>query len=349
MDLDVFNMFKPKNNNENKEENFSDKDQIFALLQALEKKTFKKFEFIDERVKKSEEEIYKIKNELTNTKTSVENSIKFSHQNIEKCENNLAIIIGDNYNKIKDSINLLDSTLIDRIKNSSELGEKKLDEIINNLQNQINDIKGQQSIPITSLKKSSNIDEDEFKIIRDLSKKQSELEKSFKILANNSNFEKEIAKINENMLGKATKNETTELGEHISNLQFIIDKLNHSIDFLTETLNQFNEDKKITSDDLVWIKKKIELTNKMILSSNSGVESPNPHANTNKLILDTSRFIDISIFHDFREEIYKDYNIHKNKIEEIKRYIEELLILINTKVSEKESKNMECNFLIKKP
>ena len=56
-----------------------------------------------------------------------------------------------------------------------------------------------------------------------------------------------------------------------------------------------------------------------------------------------------SIFHDFREEIYKDYNIHKNKIEEIKRYIEELLILINTKVSEKEPKNMECNFLIKKP
>ncbi len=62
------------------------RDQILTLIQALDKKATKKFELIDEKFKKFEEETTKLKNESVHNKNVQENSTKLLNHNKENID-----------------------------------------------------------------------------------------------------------------------------------------------------------------------------------------------------------------------------------------------------------------------
>jgi len=130
---------------------------VKSMIQNLEKKIFKKFEFVDEKQKKSEEDIYKIKNELTTIKNNYEcltvniknasdkikentDSINDNKQNIKnmyestellkvkviKCENNNNYTNMENEFKIiKDDLKKLNDKLDTHIKLKADEDKKE--------------------------------------------------------------------------------------------------------------------------------------------------------------------------------------------------------------------------------
>jgi hypothetical protein len=62
------------------------RDQMLTLVQALDKKATKKFELIDEKFKKFEEETTKLKNESVHNKNVQENSTKLLNHNKENID-----------------------------------------------------------------------------------------------------------------------------------------------------------------------------------------------------------------------------------------------------------------------
>jgi len=195
-------------------------DVSVILIQNLEKKVFKKFEFIDEKTKKQDEESYKHKNEIQNLKNNVENLNKQFSQYVKDNDvlfNDFTVAIDDykyKFDEIENKIQTIYKKIMDDIKNK----EKAFNEIQNNairseqegLNNEKNDDKSKLS--------GNNFSEVEIKMVRDCAKKISELEKNFKILVNNINIESiknDIGKLNESVALKANSSEVFEMKENI--------------------------------------------------------------------------------------------------------------------------------------
>ncbi len=84
LDFNIFDIFKNKASSDGK----SDVGDSIILIQALEKKIFKKLELVDEKNKKIEDESYKIKNEMLHMKNSNEGHSK-SIENLKIMDNDL--------------------------------------------------------------------------------------------------------------------------------------------------------------------------------------------------------------------------------------------------------------------
>lgn len=71
MDFNIYDLFK-KNSLEPSNSSNTNSDSIVFLVKNLEQKMQKKFETVDERIKKNLDEIYKVKNDLINFKNTPE-------------------------------------------------------------------------------------------------------------------------------------------------------------------------------------------------------------------------------------------------------------------------------------
>jgi chromosome segregation ATPase len=84
LDFNIFDAI--KNRTTNSAENKANPDDIINFVESNQKKVFKKFEFVDDKIKKHEEEIYKLKNEILHANSHIETinlTISNSRQNVD--------------------------------------------------------------------------------------------------------------------------------------------------------------------------------------------------------------------------------------------------------------------------
>jgi hypothetical protein len=73
MDFNIFEILKNRPTTDGESGNT---DALLIMVQNMEKKLLKKFEFVDEKIKKGEDETYKIKNEILNIKNNLDALLK---------------------------------------------------------------------------------------------------------------------------------------------------------------------------------------------------------------------------------------------------------------------------------
>jgi len=328
------------------------------LAQNLEKKVFKKFEFIDEKGKRSDEEIYRLKAEIGNLKNNNENSIKniaTLKEELEKANNERKT----NFEEYQQNINVFDI----KFKNlQKEILEKMETKEIEASENQNKAIEDQLDSSKPDKKSGGTLlNEEDMKIIKDNQKKILEVEKNLKVFMTTANFEHlkdEIKKLNDQIVNKVNYNEFNDLRENMCNFYFLkikntkhilsvrksfinyLAQITAQVVFLKDSISQLIEDRKMI-DDVNWLRKKVEHLNSTVLNLKNN-DDTNNSSYANKVIpMDTSKFLELNIYHEF----IKSYNREIDKInrfaDELKRYIDDIIAAIKSKACEKDIKNLD--------
>jgi len=126
-------------------------------------------------------------------------------------------------------------------------------------------------------------------------------------------------------------------------IQFYLVKINSEISFLKDSLTQLLDDRKMM-DDINFLRKKIEhitvsMMDMKFNEENNFNHDPNKHQIFPQI--DTSNFIDKSVFTDFRNHILKELDVSSAKLQEAKRVTEDIINLLSTKTNEKDLKFLE--------
>lgn len=203
-------------------------DVSAVLVQNLEKKVFKKFEFIDEKAKKSDEENYKLKGEIGNIKNNCENINKNINNYIQDNDvvfNDINITLEENREKF-DEIEVNMDKLFKKIMKDIETKEKHFADIQNNMtKNDGESSNNDKNMEDKSRMSGNNFSEIEMKMIRDCAKKVNDLEKNLKILVNNINIDSiknDISKLQEGIGQKANSNDLYDMKDNICKKLFKI-------------------------------------------------------------------------------------------------------------------------------
>jgi hypothetical protein len=212
-DFNIYDLFK-SNSSEG-----GSSDVSVILVQNLEKKVFKKFEFMDEKTKKQDEESYKLKNEISNVKNLIEtlskNVVNLKQEyDIAFSDNNIAIDgYKEKFDEIESKLEGIYNKIMENIENKEKAfrenqeGSQKLDN-----ESQNNNVEDKSKI-------SASMSEADLKMVKDCTKKVLDLEKSFKVFVNSLNIDNvrnDISKLNEQMNGKINATEVHDIKENIS-------------------------------------------------------------------------------------------------------------------------------------
>ncbi len=109
--------------------NSGDIDQTRALVLNLEKKIFKKIEFVNSNLKKHDEEFYKIKSELTSNKNNLE-SFQKNIALIKDNNENLAKLLEELKNQMKEENDNLNNELNDKVEQAKNYFLEQIDEYL---------------------------------------------------------------------------------------------------------------------------------------------------------------------------------------------------------------------------
>lgn len=206
----------------------------------------------------------------------------------------------------------------------------------NNMNNNNTNHKNNNSFSTTT---HTNIDDSQLK------SKLIEIEKTIKVInirerEREDNVNKKINLLTEALKKKVDKDSFYTFSEEV--------------DILKKRLEQFREDyhqtvEKSILEDISWFKKKIE---SMTFAVND-IKSSSKLVNKDKDIdfymndiVGSGKYLEISIFNDYKNFVSKELNGVNNKIDDLRKLIEELTLLINTKANEKDLKFLEGNSYI---
>ena len=322
-DFDVYNLFKGGEGGD------VDLDAAKILIKTLENKITKKFEIYDDRNKKIDKDVFKMQEEVKNALAIVDGMKNKTDKNAEYLDE-----LNQNYqNKMTEVDNIIseiqrqieiinnkinskpDYTKIkkDYEKKIKELEEKlnsKLDLFLNTDDNKNGD---------NNDEKNSIAKNEILSLIKELRKRIGELEKFTSVnfeKINADDIKKRISKLESEIVQKAGKYETHELGDKIRSLDEFVKDLN----FKQDSLQQFTEKVRM---DLAQIIKKIEFLSgeySKLAFNKSGTENEDGLNN-----LDMSRFLDINIFNENKRDINSKFEKVRLGFEDLSREIEEIL------------------------
>lgn len=207
-------------------------DASIILIQNLEKKLFKKFEFIDEKIKRSEEEAYRFKNELSNNKIQLENlnkGINLLKDESEKLNKNgglLKELINQKYlefdNKLSELDNNINNSVLAQINELKEFQRNEIDKALEENKNlkEAADIEEEEKLK-SELEEKNNIglSEGDMKLVKDCIKRTIEFEKTFKVFVNSinvDNIKAEFAKIQEALGNKLSAIDLLDIKDTLS-------------------------------------------------------------------------------------------------------------------------------------
>jgi chromosome segregation ATPase len=189
-------------------------EELIMLIQNMEKKQNKKWE----EVKKYEEDITKLKNEMLALRSGLESTNK----DLSNTNNTIEIIFGrlDETNKmIQTNYEAAVENTNERISSMKRYVDGKFDE----LKAMIDEINlNMNNMPLLdSGDKKGDLSEADMKLLKDLLKRVTDLEKQFKLLTNSINVDlimKEIGKFNDILPLKANVSDLSELREQLSKI-----------------------------------------------------------------------------------------------------------------------------------
>lgn len=189
-------------------------DAGVMLVQNLEKKTFKKFEFMDEKIKKTDEQIYHLKTEISNIKKFHDETTNLITENTTQINT-----LNENTGKHTEEV----TTSLTGLEEKIEQLKKDFDEkIANGIPMKKDEEEEEENIPGSPVKspmaQGALVSEEDLKMIKANHKHIAELDKSLKLFINGSHLEQmktDIGKLEEDMLLKANSTEIDELKDQI--------------------------------------------------------------------------------------------------------------------------------------
>jgi len=212
-------------------------DASIILIQNLEKKLFKKFEFIDDKLKKSDEESYRYKNEFSNNKIQFENFtkalnlLKEENEKHNKNGNLLKTLIDEKYTeteaKLKDLNAQINDSILIQLNQLKETQKEEINKVIEETKNHI--ISTQQNNEDENRSKNETqgmgMSEGDLKMVKECIKKTVEFEKTFKVFVNSvniDNIKSELVKIHESLNSKLNASDITDVKEMLCNSIFCL-------------------------------------------------------------------------------------------------------------------------------
>ena len=158
-----------------------DVDQAKILVQTLEKKVFKKFEFIDGSIKKHDDEFYKIKSDLAANKNNLE-SYQKNISVVKDNNENLANLLEQLKNQMKEEQDNLVNDLNEKIELTKNFFLEQLSELNKNLNKKEEDLRittegGDEAL------KGKAMDDKDAKLLKDTAKKVMEIDRQFKVFS----------------------------------------------------------------------------------------------------------------------------------------------------------------------
>ena len=307
-------------------------DAAKVLIMSLEKKVFKKFEQNDEKQKNLDEEMFKQKNDVKQINEYIDYlKRKFENENLNDD-------ILNQFNEFKDEINerLKNININTNIENDSspkeneekrsEIDEEKLNNLI---KNSINDLEGKV---MTNIKKiieetknnimtnhETSINEN-LNIIKNLSKKLKELEKSLEQKVNEDIFTKMSEKINkmeEDLKQKTNKFNFEELSDKVG----LLEEKFKDTDYKMEQINEAEEKIRFENSNIV---RKIEYLSGEYAKLAFGPVNDSNVKKRNS-IYDLTRYVESSQFLETTKKLFLKIDNLRTKIESNQKNIEDIL------------------------
>lgn len=340
-DFNIYDMLKSGGEN-------TDMDQSLLLIQSLEKKILKKFEYTDEKQKRIEEEQIKIKNDLMkNTKNidMLSNEALNSKKDIESVNYEIS--------KFQKTLAVLEENRQNEDKNNGKLPSdlhKRLEELVSNAKNNkdVPSIAELKSLVAKMLEEkmseivNPNLESEIGKNSKEAQRRFGEIEKQMKILSTSINIDKvnqDLAKINETIQRKVN-------AEDFSELKSTTNLITHQINYFKDTITQLIEDRRVL-DDITWLRKKVENLSNSMNNIKNVDEVGGGLSKVGQTNIDSSKFMEVNIFNNFHKNYVKDIEIIKNLLDETKLNLDEQTEKLKQKVSEKDLKTLEEYLTVK--
>ena len=312
-------------------------DVTNALIQALEKKVFKKFELYDEKNKKNEEDLFKAGENVKNMKGLIDNLKNLVQKNsdkIKEIENNFndyKKVINKSLDEIKNNFLLLEDKLLKtEIKDNNSYSDNKIKEIEEKLNKLLEKPKEQviitkdKEVDSQLIKKLETYDN----IIKDLNKSINQLEKNLnkKINEENKIIKDKLSLIENDIKDKANARELLAINDKLYNLEEVVKVMNANLD----SLQQYNEKFK---SDINSIFKKLEYFDGEIFQIKDENDKNSLKKYTN---IDSSNFLPQSIFNFFKKEANSKFEKIKVDLDNLNNSMETISSSLNHYPSNKE-------------
>ncbi len=312
-----------------------------VLIMNLEQKVFKKFDTVDEKIKKLNEDIYKFKNDMQNIKNQFDVS-QHSFQSLKDMMKELAEAIQNANDENTNKVNELEGKLNENYKKILKKNDDDRNGInrqIENLKLRINNI---GSTGDEDQKDSGNViqntgfSDTEMKLLKDLSQRVNDLEKNLKAIVQSINIEEirdDITRLQNELNSKANQKDFYDLNDKVNIQAAILNNVKDSNDRLTDEVNK-------NTNDLNFLLKKIEALNATVITmkANAGDGSIPGVQGT---IFDQTKYLEVASFNDFLKTYQKDQNRIKGELDDLRKLIRDLSEILKTKASEEDMRNFE--------
>ena len=333
MDFDVFDVLKEST------VSGGSVDASKILIKNLEQKLTHKNEMIDEKIKKNEEDIYKLKNEFQNLKNESE-VISYNLNSFQNKIKELVEQVGLTNDTNSNLVNDMNGKLTEIYKKLLEkINEEKTDlkKSIEKIKRQLKLISNNKNIDEEVSKSKGNVLSDEdLKLISDLTKRMNEAEKTIKNLISISpeisKTKERIIKVENNLTLKANQ---TDFDEYVKKLTEQINMNNNIREFSEKTQDLATKNMK----DLSFLMNKIESLGATVLAMKEALETLSGMKQEN--IFDVTQFVENLAFQDFVKRNNKDKDKLEKGIDELRRLFKDILEAFNKKADEKDLRNFE--------
>ena len=333
MDFNIYDIFK---------ENTVGGGSIDAskiLIKNLEQKFTQKNEIIDEKMKKNEEDIYRLKNDFQNVKNE---SDVIAH-NLDNFKNKIKELV-EQVGKTNDNNSNLVNEMGSKVTENYKKILQKIEEEKNNTKKNFEKIKKQ--LKILSSKDNNDDDKDkingmglsdeDLKIMSDLTKRVNECEKKISKLITNSfdlsKMKEELMKIESELTQKIDRKEFFELNDKVNLQQTMTNNIRDMIDRVQDVSNK-------NMKDLSYFLNKIESLSATVLAMKEALEALSGMKQEN--ILEDGQFVETASFQEYLKKYAKDKDKLQRSIDEMRRLFKDMAEAFNKKADGEDMKNFE--------
>ena len=314
-------------------------DASKILVSNLEEKFIKKTQIIDEKIKKTEDDMNNLKNEFQNVKNEAQvintsligfkSAVNEISDQVTKTNDQNSNMVNETNNKINEKYKKLSQKIEDEKQNSKKNYEKIKTYIkkLENISKEQKNVKGNEI--------KAEMSDNDLRCMAELTKRMADLEKQMKILYHSldiSKFKEEVAKLENELMQKVDEKNFFDLNEKV-NLNIAI------MNNIKESLERSHEVGNKNSKDINFVMRKLESLNTTMLAFKAALETLSGIKNDS--ILDPSRYLDLATFNEFIKAYQKDVDKIEKNIEDIRRLITELTDVLKTKASGEDMKTFE--------
>ena len=314
-------------------------DASKLLVKNLEQKFTQKNEIIDEKMKKNEEDIYKLKNDFQNLKNECDvislnfdnfrNKIKELVEQVGKTNDNNSNMVNEMGSKVTENYKKI-LQRIEEEKNNTKKNLEKIKKQLKILSNKENTDDGKDKL------NGMGLTDEDLKIMSDLTKRVNDAEKSISKLISNSldlsKMKEDLMKLESELTQKIDRKEFFDLSDKVNIQGTMTNNVRDMIDRVQEVSNK-------NMKDLSFFLNKIESLSATVLAMKEALEALSGMKQEN--LFDGTQFLEMSSFQEYLSKYSKDKDKLERNIDEVRRLFKDMAEAFNKKANGEDMRNFE--------